>query len=376
MYQKIYFDYAAAEPLLPEVKEYLELNAQFFYNPSAYYQSAKYNRILIEDTRSLIAERIGCEPEEIIFTSGCSESNALAVDGWLKANPQGRAICSGMEHASIFDNPNVSVELNVDKFGCLDLDGLKKTAAKSDPHKLLVCVTHGNNEVGTIQDLKGVREAIGNAVLLVDAAQTFGKLDINVKEMGIDMLSCSAGKIGGLRGTGFLYVSKSLSIKPLIYGTQEQGMRGGTYFDLGIGAFNKALKHLKSSAAISTAVKAKRNWLISKLLDIPDVCMVGKITDRLPNNICIRIRNINLDSQQLVGLLDEYGFMVSSGSACHAYESELSHVLKAMGYTSEDARCCIRITIGEDTSVADLQLFLKTLEIIIKLHKTRTVYGE
>ena len=358
----VYLDHAAAEPVLPEVLNELRGNAEMFYNPSSINKLSRCNLRSIEATRDRIAELIGCEPTEIYSTSGASESNSWAIDGFLKSYKNSIVISTNIEHSSILNNPNVHPLIKANENGFLLEEAIKATEPEWAENTLLV-ISHANNEIGTIQNIKQLKQACPDCFLLVDAAQTFMKIPINVKEMGIDMMSVSAGKIGGIRGTGFLYVSKDMSIKPIIYGTQEQGKRGGTYFDLGIRCLYTALFHEYDGFSVGL----KRNFLLQELNTIPEVQLVGTVENRLPNNALIKISNLEINSQQLVAMLEEKGFIVSSGSACHAGSPELSHVLQAIGETIETAPCVLRITIGENTDVNDLYEFVRTLKGIVAM---------
>lgn len=358
----VYLDYAASEPVLPEVLADLRTQAEMFYNPSSINKLSRCNRRTIEATRDRIAEEIGCEPTEIYFTSGASESNSWAVDGFLKAYRNATVISTNIEHSSILNNPNVRPLIKSDVNGFIPEEAVKATESEWTENTLLV-INHANNEIGSIQNIKQLKQSCSDCFLLVDAAQTFMKLHINVKEMGIDMLSASAGKIGGIRGTGFLYISKEMNIKPIIYGTQEQGKRGGTYFDLGIKCLYTALFHKYDYFKVGL----KRNFLLEELNNIPEVQLIGTVENRLANNVLIKINDLEVNSQQLVAMLEERGFIVSSGSACHAGSPEQSHVLQAIGETIETAPCVLRITIGEDTNVNDLYEFSRTLKEIVKL---------
>lgn len=358
----VYLDYAAAEPVRDEVLNDLRTNAEFYYNPSSVNMLSRMNLTGIEGVRSLIAEKINCDPDEVYFTSGASEANAWAVDGFLKSYENSTVISTNIEHSSILNNPNVKPLIQCDSKGFIHPDAIEATKDSWTENTLIV-IGHANNEVGSIQDIEKLSKECEGQYLMVDAAQTFNKLDIDVKKMNIDMLSASAGKIGGIRGIGFLYISKRMNIEPIIYGTQENGLRGGTYFDLGIKAFGQALEHKYDSLGVSL----KRNFLLKELNKIIEIELLGTVENRLPNNVLINVRNTTLDSQQIVSLLEEHGFVVSSGSACHAGNPKLSHVLEAMGYTPETAKTVIRITIGEDTDVNDLYDFARVLDSIIDM---------
>lgn len=363
----VYMDYAAAEPVCEKAQDYVVQALARFYNPSSAYDPSQYNRLVMENVREKIAKQINCKPEEIIFTSGASESNSLGVDGLLRANPDMIAYSTPIEHASIVDNPHVRPYLDVDSQGFVDLDKLERMV-KGSPRKQLYVVGHANNVIGTIQDIEKIGSIIGeDGYFFVDAAQTFMKLPIDVQKMNIDLLSVSAGKFGGIRGTGFLYVREGIDLLPLIYGTQEENKRGGTYFDLGIGAMGAAMEQFPSQER----TRLLRDYFLGELLQIPNVELVGPdlahIDSRLFNNIYIKINGLSIDSQTLVGLLEEEGFLVSADSACHAGEKIFSHVLKALGETPETASTCCRITIGQDTRVMECIDFINALQRIIDL---------
>lgn len=361
----IYLDHAAAEPIRPEVREYVRSYVDLFYNPSSDYEPANYNYQVIESVRKQIADMINCTPEEIYFTSGCSESNALGIDGYLKANEEAEAICTKIEHSSILENPNVNPFIEVDENGFVDEVSLGELAAKYDNENTLWIIQHANNVIGSIQDIEALRSIVSDGVLMVDAAQTFGKIPIDVELLGIDILTASAGKIGSIRGTGFIYIRKGVEVSPIIYGTQESKLRGGTYFDLGIGAFGAALDAI--SLTESTSVHLKRNFLIQELLTLKGVHLIGTRDYRLPNNVFIKIDNLDITSTQLVGMLDASGFLVSADSACHAGSPVFSHVLDAIGETPETAKTCIRITLGPENTVQELNDFVAALKGIIRM---------
>ena len=364
----VYFDNAACELPIFEVKQYVKDNLDLSYNASAIYGHGVFNREVIENVRKQIAKKINCDPEEIYFTSGATEANCLAINGYLQAHPNTDVISTTIEHSSINDNPYVQKRIKVDRNGFVDIQYLKNLCDKElYTNDTLFVVQHGNNEIGCVQDLYRIRKAIPEGVLFVDAAQTFGKVEIDVKKLNIDMLSASARKIGGLGATGFLYVRKGIKLNPQNYGAQENGLRGGTYFDLGIGAFGVALE--ECSPRKNTIISSKRTFLLDQLSEIKNVKLIGTRSNRLPGIVLIKINGISLGSQELVGLLDSKGFEVSSGSACHAGTSKFSHVLEAIGETPETAPCVIRISLGVENSVQEIQEFIKVLRSTIRMFK-------
>lgn len=361
------FDHAAAEAIPSSVLSYIDQNKAYYYNASSFYLESQYGKKEIEKTRTLIAQEINCEPEEIIFTSGASESNSLAIDGFLKSHPSSKCYCTNIEHSSIIENPNANPVLECDKYGVIACEQI----AKISQANALFSIQYANNEIGTIQDIKSLSSLIHEkrGILHVDAAQAFGKLQIDVDELGIDMMSASAGKMGGIRGVGFLYVRKGIEISPIIYGTQESHLRGGTYFALGIGCLGMAIKDIDPCK--SSVIRLRRDYFINKLLEEPQISLNGRRQSRLPNNINIRIEDITLDSQQMVSILNSYGYMVSAGSACHAGDSQPSHVLKALGLSEDQMHCCIRISIGLENTIQDINEFIEVLKLTIKMHKKR-----
>lgn len=362
---QVYLDHAAAEPIKDIVLDNLLERAVLFHNPSSVSRLGRLNRNNIETVRALIAKEINAEPEEIYFTSGASESNALAIRGFLETHENGVVLSTNIEHSSILNNPKVIPDITVNSQGRVTKESLN-VANKYWGRPVMYAIQHANNEIGTIQDIELLRPTAAGGVLFVDAAQTFGKLKIDVKKMHIDMLSASGGKIGGLRGTGFLYIRNGLNIAPQIFGTQENGMRGGTYFDLGIWAMGLVIAS-SNYQKTATVVRSLRNYLIDRLNKIDGVSLIGPVVGRLPNNVFIKISDLLIDSQQLVSMLEEEGFVVSAGSACHEGSGELSHVLKAVGETENTARTAIRITLGEENTKEEIDSFVDSLATIIDM---------
>lgn len=353
---KVYLDYAATSPLSKSVIKNIREMAEMFYNSSSLYSYASYNKSVVENVRKRIAEFINAEPEEIFFTSGGSESNTLAINGFDDKYP---VVCTNIEHSSVLNNKKIISTIKCDESGFFNLNSFRRY------ENTLICVMMANNEIGSIQPIKEISDLVhkkGN-YLFVDAVQAFGKIPIDVKEMNIDMLSASGHKIGGIKGAGFLYVKKGIALSPIIYGNQENKLRGGTYNELAIKSFGLALDDIDFKNSI--LITAKRDYLLKELLALNNIHINGTTYQRLCNNINIRIDDINIDSHQIVTLMDSLGFMISSGSACHENSNVPSYVLKAIGLTDEQANKSIRITIGIDTSVDDLDRFVKALKYII-----------
>lgn len=366
MQKKVYLDNAATTPLCESFLTKIQEYAALYYNASSANESSLMIKQEIEECRQKIASLINCDPEEIYFTSGASEANSWAIDGFLKAQTRDyyRVVATNIEHSSIMYNPNIS------EFIQCDQNGQVNPGQFEGYRNCLFCVGFANNEIGTIQPIEQISEVIhkhGRNYLFVDATQAFTKVNIDVKKMGIDMLSASGHKIGALKGIGFLYVSKNVPLTPIIYGAQENAMRGGTYNYLGVKSLSVAL----NNAGYIGIVSALRSYLVNTLIRLcHKITINGHRVNRLSNNLNICIHNISIDAQQIVALLDMNGFVVSAGSACHSGDSQPSHVLKAIGLSDDDANHSIRITIGDQTTKEDIDAFVECLKNIIEMYRS------
>ena len=366
MRKKVYLDNAATSPLCDSFLKNIQELAQKYYNPSAANENSLELRQEIEECREKIAQLINCDPEEIYFTSGASESNSWAIDGFVKAQTRDyyRVIATNIEHASILNNPRVNGFIECDEYGLVHPEQFEGY------RNCLFCVAYGNNEIGTLSPIERISEVIhkrGN-YLLVDATQSLGKVGIDVKKMQIDMLSASGHKLGALKGVGFLYINKNVDVYPIVYGTQEVGSRGGTYNYLGIKSLFMAIDEIDVRKQMQTM--NLRNYLFNELKKIDDITINGHISYRLPNNLNICIHNIFIDNQQLVSLLDMNGFVVSAGSACSNGTAEPSHVLEAIGLTNDEINRSIRITLGEQNTKEEIDAFVDCLKNIVEMNKS------
>lgn len=350
----IYLDNAAGTRLYPEViGVMLNIYEKHWGNASSNNSMGDDARMLIENVRQQIADDINASPDEIIFTSGACEANNLAL------NRRDRGIyTSVIEHASIEDIPYVRPMYKVDNQGFVELDRIYM-------HET-VSIMSANGEIGTIQDIKQLSEKAhkkDGVIFHTDATQLFPERRINVKELGIDMMSVSAQKFHGPRGAGFLYVKNGIALNPLIYGSQENGFRGGTYNTAAIVGMGKALELTRRNDT-SDYVGALRNQLLDHLLRIPGTHLNGAPVGphRLENNISLTIDGVN--AERLVTLCDLYGLIIAKGSACQAYMPTPSKTLKAIGLTDEQAFSTIRITFDEFNTWQDVT---QAAEIITKL---------
>lgn len=359
---KIYLDYASTSPLAKSVCGKLDSLGWNWHNPSSIYSAGAYNKYVIEEVRQKFAKTINADPEEIIFTSSGSEANALAIDGFLDANKKYSVChCTNIEHASIYNNLNCIPSIKVDGNGVVDMNTLPQDDSFCS---VMMC----NNEIGTYQPIREISEHIHNCggVLHVDAVQAYGKVPIDVKAINVDMMSFSGHKIGSLRGVGVLYVKKGIDISPIIYGTQENGLRGGTYNDFAIKTLGLAINDINYNR--DKLARNVRDYLFRLLSDVPQVRINGGSETRNSSIANICIKNVTVDAQQMVSMLDESGFMVSAGSACHSYSQEPSYVLKAIGLSDEDALHSLRISVGRDTNARDIEEFVKELKMIIFMY--------
>ena len=360
----IYLDHAATTPLCEAAKKAIIENLDNFGNPSSSYEFGHDALMLIEDARERIAKCINAEHDEIYFTSGGSEANSWALISRKR-------LASWIEHHSVTTNYGFSVEEN----GVTDPEYVRAVIEyynKQPPRyfyipEMISCMTV-NNEIGTIQPVKKIAEVAhdNNVLFHTDAVQAIGHIPIDVKDLNVDMLSASGHKFGAPKGVGFLYIKNGTEIFPLIYGgKQERGVRGGTENVLGIvamaAALEDAVEHMEERNAY---VKKLRDKLLTTLLSIDGVHLNGSLEDRVVSNINVRIDGVK--GQDVVAMADNYGICISAGSACNEGNAEPSHVLKAIGLTDEEALSSIRITVGHENTIEEINYVCDILPKIIK----------
>lgn len=339
-----YLDYAATAPLLPEVLEAMHrAEKQFFANASALHTPGHLALNEIEDCREILAGLIGAEPEEIIFTSGASESNNTVIRTF-----EGHEIeTSSLEHHSIIEAAEVY---------------------RGDKKPKLYSVMLANNEIGEILDLPGPEE---DAFFHSDLTQVLGKIPLDVKALGLDYATFSAHKIGGPVGVGALYVRKGAPFKPLIIGgNQEKKRRGGTYNTVGIVGFKAALENMRDRRTwqiYDGPVRRLRDTLARRILaEIPGSSLNTDITPgkSLPNILNASFEAAEGESIQLY--LDAEGIVVSTGSACAAGDIKPSHVLMAKTGDAEVAHSSIRFSFGLDNTMGDVERVMEVLPGVVK----------
>lgn len=357
MKKMIYLDNAATTPTAPEVIEaMLPFYERRYGNPSALYDLGQKSHDAIEESRKIIAQSIGAQPEEIYFTAGGSESDNWALKCTAESMVmRGRhIITTKIEHHAILrtcgyleQNGYEITYLPVDDKGTVSLEQVRRAIR---PDTILISVMMANNEIGTIEPIAriGMLARRYGICFHTDAVQAYGHIPIDVNRMNIDMMSASAHKFNGPKGTGFLYVRKKKRIPPFIHGGgQESGVRAGTENVAGIVGMGKAaamaMESLKERMEIETRM---RDYLIySVLKQVPKVRLNGEWNNRLPNNVDFCFDE--LEGGNLLVMLDMDGICASAGSACSSVEHEPSHVLTAIGVPPEIARGALRLTLNE-----------------------------
>lgn len=358
----MYWDNAATTPVKLEVLDaMLPYFTDKWYNPSSIYEPARDVRRDIENARKIIADSINADPDEIYFTSGGSEANnwAIMCCGW---HPP---IISTIEHHSLMKAADYYKPIEVDYCGKIVLTDFKQsihTVPRTEP----ISVQLANNEIGTIQDIKTLTAIAHETGILfhTDAVQAYGKIPINVKDLGVDMLSASGHKIGAPKGIGFLYIKKGTEIQPWIEGTQERGLRGGTENVPYIMGLAKAVELINYDE--QRIYKEIYDYAITSCYDFAKVN--GHPSDRLYNILSLTIKP-SINGRQLMGLLYEAKQYVSAGSACNSYSNEPSHVLKAIGLTDDEATRTIRISLFEGVTKADIDKLFHDIRTSIEVLK-------
>jgi cysteine desulfurase len=350
----IYLDNAASTQIHNDVlNSMLPYLKEQYGNPSSIHRYGRLTRKAIHNARKQIASLINADPAEILITSGGTESNNTALVGISSQFPDSQIITSSIEHDAILEpckklnSKGFQVNyLPVDKFGMIDTSDLENIISKKTS---LVSVMFGNNEVGTIQPISEIAKLCheNEIIFHTDAVQAVGKIPIDVKELGTDLLSISSHKLHGPKGIGALYIRDGVKIDPIILGGgQEFRLRSGTENVASIVGFGKACEiaqnHLIENNLL---IKKLQNLLIVRILDeIPEVTFNGHSESRLPNNTHFTFLGVN--GEDLIIKLDEYGIAASTGSACSVNTQKASHVLESMGFSLEQITGSLRLTVG------------------------------
>lgn len=373
---RIYMDHGATTKPDPEVvNAMLPYYNEFFGNASSLHSTGQDAAKVLNRSREFVADFIGARSDEIIFTSGGTESDNLALKGiaYHKKNAGKHIITSIIEHPAILNTCKYLGETGfnityvpVDDQGVVNPEDV---AAAITDDTILISIMHANNEIGTIQPIKEISKIAHEHDILMhtDAVQSVGKIPVNVDDLGVDMLSISGHKIYGPKGVGALYVRKGTKLQSLVQGgAHEFGKRAGTENIPGIVGFAKAIE--LADQRLSEDEKHLinlRDTMIKKLLDsIPYSYLNGHPTQRLPNNVHIRFNFV--EGESLLMLLNIKGVDVSTGSACSSKSLEPSHVLMALGIPSEEIHGSLRITMGRENTMDEVDYVVENLIEIVK----------
>jgi cysteine desulfurase len=391
----IYLDHASTTPIDKKVaKAMIACQTKIYGNAGSLHKVGREAKVELNKAREKISQVLCCKSEEIVFTGSGTESDNLAILGVVYANKNygNHIVTSAIEHHAVLytaeqlkkEGFDLSI-LPVDRDGLVLLESLRKLITDKTT---LVSIMYANNEIGTIQPIKEIADIIKNIkedrfkrniktpiYFHTDACQATGFLDLNVQNLGVDLLTINGSKIYGPKGTGVLYIRSSVKIEPIIFGGgQEQGRRSGTENIVGIVGLAEALKIANAKRKQESLRETKlRDYFIKQVLKIiPKVVINGSQEKRLPNNINISI--LDIEGEAMLLWLDKYGIYCSTGSACDSQSLEPSHVILALGRPYEYANGALRFTLGRSIIKKDLDYVLKVLpKIVTDLRKISPV---
>lgn len=371
----IYFDNSATTKINTEVlNEMLPFFTTEFGNASSLYTIGRKSKRAIEKARKQVAELINCKQNEVYFTAGGSESDNLALKGFAYANKEkgNHIITSKIEHHAVLEScENLEKQgfkvtyLNVDKDGRVDIDQLMNSITDDT---ILISIMFANNEIGTIEPIGEISKIAKskNIMFHTDAVQAVGNVKIDVKSLGIDMLSMSSHKIYGPKGVGALYVRDGISLEKFINGGhQEKNLRAGTENVAGMVGLGEACRIANSELENHIKhLEELRNYYISKIKEeVKEIKINGSLKERLPGNANVSFKDI--DASTMLIKLDELGICASAGSACNTGSIEPSHVLTAIGLTPEYSNGALRITFGDDNTKEDVDYLIECIKKVM-----------
>jgi len=382
MPRKIYLDFAATTPIDPRVKRSMEpFFSKKFGNTMSLHSFGQEAKEALEEAREIVADFMGAKPGEVIFTSSATEANNFALKGIAFANKDrgNHIIISSIEHPCVMESAKwlesqgfEITKLKVNRQGIVDLKELEKSIKKET---ILVSIMHANNEIGTIEPIEKISKIIKtqNSKLKTqiyfhtDAAQTFGKIPVNVQRLGVDLMTVSAHKMYGPKGVGALYIKEGTKITPLLHGGgHEMGFRSSTVNVPGIVGFAKACqiaqKEMEKEA--KKLKKLKEKLIKGVLSKVKDSHLVGSLKNSLPNIANFWFEGV--EGESIVIQLDLLGIAVSTGSACSSEKLQASHVLLACGLKPWQAHGSLRVSLGRWTKESDIDYFLKVLPQVIE----------
>jgi cysteine desulfurase len=362
MPDRVYLDWNATTPLRLEARQAMAAAWDIEGNPSSVHAEGRQARRLVEEARTSIAGAVGALPRDVVFTSGGTEANALALTPGLRrgpGTPVKRLLVSAIEHASVLAGGRFPTEavhtIGVMRSGLLDLGQLRAALEGGPP--TLVSIMLANNETGALQPVREAGEIVHAAggLLHVDAIQALGKSSFDIKEMNADLVTVSAHKIGGPKGVGALILAEGLlGFEPLLRGGgQERGHRAGTENVAGIAGFGAAVKAAMGALeADGFRLETLRNRLETGLRQTPGAVVFSEEAPRLPNTTLFTVPGLKAETA-VIGF-DLAGIAVSSGSACSSGKVQPSHVLQAMGFGPETAQGAVRLSLGWSTTSEDI----------------------
>jgi len=379
----IYLDHNATTPIDPRVFEAMKpYLTEAFGNPSSIYRAGQDVRKAVEDAREHAARLLGAEPREVVFTSGGTESDNTSIKGLALNRGKGHIITSTIEHPAVLKVVEwlekrgfTATYVPVGSDGVVDPGDIKQAI---QPDTIVVSVMHANNEVGTLQPIEQIAAIAHERGVMfhTDAVQTTGKLPIDVKRMGIDLLSLSAHKFYGPKGTGVLYVKRGTKFDPCVHGGhQEWGRRGGTENVAGIVGLGSAVEIAQAEmAAEASRVRVLRDRLEAGLAEhIGDMLFNGSREKRLPNTASVCIKYVEGEAM-LLNLDMRHGIAASSGSACTSGSLEPSHVLLAMGIPAEIAHGSLRFSLGRATTREEIDKVIEVLPPIVEKLRSMSAF--
>ena len=368
--KRVYLDYAATTPVDPRVVEVmLPYFTERYGNASSIHSNGRGSKQALDNSRKTIANLMNAVSNEIFFTSSATEANnwVLKSLAFQMGKDDTHIAISTIEHDCILNSANWLKKIGyrvsylpVDDFGLIDISSLERALGNG---ATLVSVIHGNNEIGTVEPIEKIGSLCSEhgALFHTDAAQTFGKIPIDVRKMNIDLMTVNAHKLYGPKGVGALFIKEGVNLSPLLHGGgQERGRRSSTENVSGIVGFGKAAE-LRSEEMDEEAVRLSnlRDKLINSALKIPESYLNGHPVKRLPNNANLRFSYI--EGEALILSLDAEGISASTGSACSSHSLEPSHVLLAIGLTPVEAHGSLRLSLGKYSKDDDIDYVLDVL---------------
>jgi cysteine desulfurase len=372
---RVYLDHNATAPLASELKSFVTASLEHWGNPSSIHYQSRGPKALVREARTAVAQTLGAHPLEIVFTSGGSEANNMAIKGFLGPKPAGERnhiLISAVEHPSVTETALSLQEMGyvveripVDREGRLDL---KIFESLLRPSTALVSCMFANNETGHLFPIaRMARIAQERGVAFhCDGVQGLGKVPLDVKNLGVDMMSFSGHKFYALKGCGVLFIRRGLQVRPLIHGgSQERFRRAGTENTLAIATLGRMCQRATEISGQGERLAILRDHLEEQILkNIEGVQIAGRFERRLPNTTSMTIADV--DGEALLMALDVRGFSVSTGAACSSGSPEPSPVLLAMGLSRSEAQSSLRISLGWENTAEEITRFVEALTVVVQ----------